>query len=306
MTLLLVIAWGLTAIMLTLVLAMRPIRTRHSWSELKRRGDQAVMRREKLLGSIKALRRVASGLLLIGLVFAGFGAWQGLGILLSLAVWLVAGVICRMQLVHTVAMKFYGRMEPALLDTFERVPLLGSLLRIETYTPHDLKLESLEHLRHLVESPGRVLSPDQQMIIKHGLDWHTTPVGAVMTPVDDIIRIKRTELLGPLVLDDLHRSGHDRFPVVGKNIDDIVGVLDITQMLDVTGSKRSETVEKVMSYHVLRIESDEPLPAALDMLERSHLHLLLVVDPDGKTVGMVTLADITSSLLGKNRGEVVK
>lgn len=306
MTTLLVIVWGLTAALLLVVLAMRPVRTHHSRFELKRRGDDATMRREKLLENILALRRVTVGLLLIALVFAGFGAWQGLGIVLSVVLWLVAGAICRWKPIRDIALKLYGRIEPSLLDTFERAPLLGSLLRAETYVPHDQKLESLEHLRHLVESSGHVLSSDQQRIVAQGLNWHTTPVSEVMTRVGDVVTIKRTELLGPLVLDDLHRSGHDRFPVTGRGIDDIVGILDVTQLLDVTGGKRSETVEKVMSGHVLRIQSDEPLPAALSMLERSHLHMLVVVDPDGNTAGIITLADITGSLLGKNRGEVVK
>lgn len=306
MTTLLVIVWGLTATLLVVVLAMRPARTHHSRFELKRRGDNVTMRREKLLGDVLALRRVTTGLLLIALVFAGSSAWQGLGIFLSVVLWLVAGAVCRWKPVHDSALKLYGRIEPSLLDTFERAPLLGSLMRAETYASHDQKLESLEHLRHLVESSGHVLSPDQQTIVTRGLNWHTTPVSDVMTQAKDIATIKRTELLGPLVLDDLHRSGHDRFPVIGKSINDIVGILDVTQVLDVTGGKRSETVEKVMSDQVLRVQSDEPLPAALSMLERSHLHMLVVVDPDGNTVGVVTLADITGSLLGKNRGEVVK
>lgn len=307
MTTLLVIIWTLAAISLILVLAMRPARTHRSWFELKRRGDDAAMRREKLLGDVLALRRAVSGLLLVVLVFAGFGAWQGLGAGLSVALWLVSGAICRWKPVRSAAMKLYARSESSLLDAFERAPLLGSLLRAETYVPRDQKLESLDQLRQLVESSGHVLSADQQTIVRHGLDWHATAVAAVMTPVGEIASIKRTELLGPLVLDDLHRSGHDRFPVTGKGgIDDIVGILDVTQLLDITGGKRSETVEKVMSYQVLRIESDAPLPAALDMLERSHLHMLVAVDPAGKTAGIVTLADITGSLLGKNRGEVVK
>lgn len=306
MTTLLVIAWGLTAALLVVVLAMRPARTHHSRFELKRRGDNVTMRREKLLGDVLALRRVTVGLLLIALVFTGFGAWQALGIILSIALWLVAGAVCRWKPVHDVALKLYGRIEPSLLDTFERTPFLGNLLRAETHAPHDQKLESLEQLRHLIESSGHILSRDQQTIVTQGLDWHTTPVSDVMTRVKDIVTIKRTELLGPLVLDDLHRSGHDRFPVIGKSINDIVGILDVTQVLDVTGGKRSETVEKVMSAQVLRVQSDEPLPAALSMLERSHLHMLVVVDPDGNTTGVITLADITGSLLGKNRGEVVK
>jgi putative hemolysin len=126
-----------------------------------------------------------------------------------------------------------------------------------------------------------------------------------MTKRKDIVSVKHTELLGPLVLDDLHRSGYTRFPVMRGTIDTVTGILDISQLLDVTVTKRSETVEKSMTSEVLHVEADEPLPVALDLLQKSHQHMLIVVDSDGKTAGLVTLSDITGSLLGKNRGGVV-
>lgn len=296
---LLVIVWLIVAFLLVTVLAMRPARTRHSRSELKRRGDSQVLRREKLLADIIGLRRIVLGLLLVGLAFLGFAAWQGGGVILALVVWLVAGALSRQKFVHMYAMKLYARIEKHLLDVAERAPILGLLFRAENHEAHDQKLESIEHLRHLVEASGVILSPDQRTIIIHGLEWHTTTVGSVMTPLADIVSIKHSELLGPLVLDDLHRSGHKRFPVTKKNLDDIVGILDITQSLDATSGRRSETVEAAMSDRVLYIKVNDVLPTALAMLQKSHLHMLIVVDDDSKTVGVVTLADITESLLGK-------
>lgn len=305
MTTLLLIVWASVAVLIIIVLAMRPERTRHSWSELKRRDATAIIRREKLLGDIMALRRVILGLLLIVMTLAGLGTWQAVGVLLSILVWLVAGAVSRLTAVHRVAMKLYNAIEPWLLAVVERVWLFGWLFRTEKYVPHDQKLESAEQLVHLVETAGHVLSDDQQSIIVRGLGWHTTPVMSIMTPAKDIVSINYKELLGPLVLDDLHHSGHTQFPVVRGNGNTIIGVLDITQQLDATSGKKSETAEKAMSPQVLRIESDESLPAALHMLQKSHLHMLIVVDSDGKTVGIVTLADIAASLLGKNRGGVV-
>jgi len=297
---LLLVFWVVTLAGLIMVLAFRPERTRHSWSELQRRGDKQVIRREHLLGDVLGLRRVAVGLLLVCLVLLGMAAWQVWGIVVSVAVWLVGGAVVRWKPLHGYAMKTYGNFEPQLLAFVEGSPIVGRLARTENYVPHDQHVESVEHLLHLVDQSAHILTSDQRELIRRGVHWHETLVRAVMTPVVDIVSVKSGELIGPLMLDDLHRSGHDRFPVFRGTIDNVVGVLDITELLEISSVKRSETAEKAMLPKVLRIESDEPLPAALALLQKGRQHMLIVVNDEGKTVGLVTLADIAGALLGKN------
>lgn len=299
MTALLAILWVLLGILLVLVLAMWPERTRASHFELRRLGKEAVLRRERLLGGVYALRQVTIGVLLVCFVLVGLGAWRGTGVLVSFAVWLVVGGVTRLAFVRREAMRLYAKAEPSLLDMLERAPLLAKLFGATEHAPRDHGLESREQLEHLIESSGHVLSQEQQVILKHGLAWHETTVAQVMTPASVIVSIKNRELLGPLVLDDLHRSGHSRFPVVRGSINTVVGILDITDLLDITAGKGSETAEKVMSSQVLRIESDKPLPRALELLQKSHQHMLVVVDEAGDTAGLLTLTDISQSLFGK-------
>ncbi len=300
MTTLVVILWVAVLIGMLLVLAMRPERTRHSRSELQRRGDEAVLRRERLLGDVLALKRIVSGLLLVGLVLLGIALWQAMGVVVSLGVWLVAGAVARWKPLHRQAMRLYVAMEPRLLRTVEVVPALGWLFRTGNYVSHEQRLESTDHLLRLVETAGHVLSEDQQEIIRKGIHWHETPISSVMTATKDIFSVKHGELLGPLVLDDLHKSGHDRFPVIRGTIDTVVGILDITDLLDVSVGRRSETAGKAMSHKVVKIMADDTLPEALALLRKSRQHMLIVTDNEGKTAGLVTLTDITRSLLGKS------
>lgn len=299
MTTLLVILWVALLVALVVVMAMRPRPSRHSWFELKRRGDEQALRRERLLGDVYALRRIIITILVVLLSLIVLAAWQWWSLLAMLLVTLLAVPTTRITFVHRTASRLYDKCEPSILRFVEKWLIVGWFGRYEKFSHHDAKLESVDQLRHLVESAGHVLSDDQQRIVRHGLDWHITTVSEVMTRRQDIISIKHSELLGPLVLDDLHRSGHNRFPVMKGNIDTILGMIDITHLLEVTASMSSQTAEKAMSPHVLRIESHETLPAALALLQKSHEHMLIVVDEDGKTAGLVTLADITGSLLGK-------
>ena len=298
MTTLLIIVWGILAIFLVFITSIRPERSLHSWFELKRRGDAAVMRRERLIEDINGMLRIVVGIVLIILAVTGFSIWQGLGIILTIGIWLISGLIARQKPVHHYVSKVYSQAEPTLLDAAEKTKVIGALARTGKWRPYDAHLESKEQLLHLVDNAGNILTSDQQDIIRHGINWHTTPVEKIMTHRVDIVGVKHNELLGPLVLDDLHRSGHSRFPVIRGSLDEIIGVLDVTDLLEASATKHSQSVESVMAAQVPRIESDETLPVALSMLQKSRQHIVIVVDEEGKTVGLITLADITKSLLG--------
>ena len=71
-----------------------------------------------------------------------------------------------------------------------------------------------------------------------------------MTPWKGVASVDNKELLGPLVLDDLHKSGHYRFPAVEKSSQDIVGVLNIRSLVDVSVSNHTQRVDHAMSREV--------------------------------------------------------
>lgn len=296
MTALLIVIWILLVICLIMVSAIRLERTRHSWFELQRRADTYAIRRDKHLIELKGIRRVIVGLTLIAVTMVAFVLWQWWGVVAAIGIWMLDGWIIRQKIVQKPANKFYKKHEEQLLRLLEKAPLIGYIVRSHLWYPYDQRIESPEHLLHMVENADAILSEEQQRIIRHGLDWHQTPIASIMVTKKDIISIKYNELLGPLVLDDLHRSGHNRFPVTKS--DNIIGILDIKELLEIDSGKHSQTAERAMSQQVLHIESDEPLPAALSLLQKSRQHMLVVIDNEGKTVGIVTLADITNSLLG--------
>ena len=299
MTVLLVAIWVVLSVCLVILSAILPERTHHSWFELRHRANEYAMERERRIADIEGIHRVVTGVLLIVLTIVGLALWQAWGVIAVMVMWVLSGWIARQKIVHKFAMRLYKKYEASLLGLLTKTPLIGRIVRYQTWHPRDQRIESPEHLLHLVEDAGAILSQDQQRIIHHGLDWHSTPVASIMVARKDIVSIKHSELLGPLVLDDLHHSGHNRFPVIKGTIDTVVGILDITELLEIDSGKRSQTAEQAMSQRVLHVASDEPLPAALSLLQKSRQHLLVVTDQEGKTVGLVTLADITNSLLGR-------
>jgi len=121
-----------------------------------------------------------------------------------------------------------------------------------------------------------------------------------MTPIADVKTIKRTEILGPLVLDDLHKSGHSKFPVVDENAN-IVGILTVRDVLTIdTTRKHTSMVETAMSKKLFYVHKDQPLSAALGAFMNTHSHMLIVIDTNEEVVGILSLHDTLEVLIGKS------
>jgi len=111
--------------------------------------------------------------------------------------------------------------------------------------------------------------------------------------------VPQHEILGPLVLDGLHKTGHSRFPVISSDIDHVVGILHLRDVLTIDSSKKhTARVDTAMSKKVLYIRQDHTLSQALSAFLRTHHHLFIVINEFSETVGILTLEDTLEALLG--------
>lgn len=303
----LVIAFVVIFLLLVVVSGMSPSRSSLSRFELERRNqsmdDNArdVMWREKLLPDVISLLRVVSALLLVVTVLLGVAAFDWfIGTLVGIVVALEYGAIARMQVLQAQSRKLYERIERYLLVFIEKHPRIAAILRNVPKDTQDGQrvIGSREELQHLVDGSGSVLSLDEKKMIVHGLSFGSKPVSDSMTPRSVIDSIKQSEFLGPLTLDELHKTGHSRLPVIDGDIDHVVGTLHLQNLLTLD-NKKSVTVEKAMEPRVFYIRQDQTLQHALAAFLRTHHHLFIVVNEFRETVGLLTLEDVIEALLGR-------
>lgn len=293
--------------LLVMVSAVAPQRSNVSVFELRRRsqqGDKEAAEAEKranLLVYVVSLQRVLVALLLVILVSLSVVYFNWLiGIIVAVLVALEYGVIGRLTPIQTRAQKLYERYEKPLVAFIGRHEGWFKLLRNATpENSAEQRLASREELDHLIATSGTLLSNDEKKLLTHGLTFRDKQVNEVMTPRGMIDRIKKSELLGPLILDDLHKTGHSRFPVIDGDVDHIVGVLYIRDLLVADSGKRSSTVEKAMSPRVFYIREDQTLEHALAAFLRTHHHLFVVINEFRETVGLLSLEDVMEAMLGR-------
>lgn len=292
--------------LLVAVAAVRPAASGMSDFELKRRkqnGDrvaEAHLRRRGLFGDVLSLQHVLEALLVVvftSISVATFG-WL-MGIVIAAIVALEYGALARIPLWRRPIQKLYGEYEEYILRFVEKAPWLFALFRSVTPQKNDQRrLDSRDELEQLVAESGTLLSNNEKKMITQSLRFEDRKVSEVMTPRSMIDSINQSELLGPLVLDDLHKTGHSRFPVVNGDIDHVVGMLYIQDLLTLD-KKRSFTAEKAMNPKVFYIREDHRLSQALAAFLRTHHHLFVVVNEYRETVGLLSLEDTLEALLGR-------
>jgi CBS domain containing-hemolysin-like protein len=158
----------------------------------------------------------------------------------------------------------------------------------------------LRELVDLAEASSVIESGERQMI--HSVfELGDTLVREVMVPRTDVVFIERNKTLRQAMSLAL-RSGYSRIPVIGENLDDIVGIAylkDLTKrVFDRHQAETTERVESVMRP-VLYVPDSKPIDALLREMQAERKHVAVVVDEYGGTAGLVTIEDVLEEIVGE-------
>jgi CBS domain containing-hemolysin-like protein len=158
----------------------------------------------------------------------------------------------------------------------------------------------LRELVDLAEASSVIESGERQMI--HSVfELGDTLVREVMVPRTDVVFIEKHKTLRQAMSLAL-RSGYSRIPVVGENLDDIVGIAylkDLTKrVFDRHEAETTERVESVMRP-VLYVPDSKPVDALLREMQAERKHVAVVVDEYGGTAGLVTIEDVLEEIVGE-------
>ena len=135
-------------------------------------------------------------------------------------------------------------------------------------------------------------------IAAHALTFGDKLIREVMTPKRMLRIVHQSEPTGPVLMNELHTSGHSRFPVVGETADKIVGTLYIRDLLD----KPLDTTGQVSDFmhkKVYYVQEEQDLWHALDAFLKTKHHLFIVVNNFEEIVGVVSIEDVLEQILGE-------
>ncbi len=269
----------------------------------------------RYLNTVLLVRMTAetSAVVLVALVVAdAFGPWwqriliaAGVMVVISYVVIGVAPRTLGRQHAESVALWAAG---PALAMTKVLGPVPRVLILVgNALTPGKGFAEGpfsseaeLREMVDLAEQSALIESGERQMI--HSVfELGDTIAREVMVPRTEMVVIERHKTLRQTMSLAL-RSGFSRIPVVGENLDDVVGMAYLKDVVRrVFDNHEAETTERIET--VLRscmfVPDSKPVDTLLREMQTQRMHVAVVVDEYGGTAGMITIEDILEEIVGE-------
>ncbi|WP_256841375.1 hemolysin family protein [Ornithinimicrobium cryptoxanthini] len=144
---------------------------------------------------------------------------------------------------------------------------------------------------------GGLLDEDLSRLLGRGLAFRKHVAEEVMTPRIDVETVQADETTGRVL--ELLETGHSRFPVIGRDIDDIVGVIGLHELLEVPAHERASASVREWASEALIIPESLPLPRVLEQMRQSHRQIAVVVDEYGGFAGVITFEDVAEEVVGE-------
>ncbi len=162
--------------------------------------------------------------------------------------------------------------------------------------------EELMTFVEVVEEGGEIKEEEKELI--HNIfEFDDTNSSAILTPRADMFVIEADE---PLDLKAITSSGFTRIPVIEESIDNVVGILNVKDLLaHYADGKVGDDVRKLMRPPYF-VPEHKKLDSLLGQFKKRKFHLAIVVDEHGGVSGLITLEDALEELVGEIRDETDK
>ena len=280
--------------------------------ELKRRarrGDEvaAVLYRVASYGMSSKVLLVVLGIVTgyfsLALLTNALGVWTTGFVLIVLG---IAGAIFVQSNggANRVSVWLATRISPAVGWIVERLnpvfELLGQLGRrlfpLHVHTGVYEKEDLADLLERQKTQPDNRIDPHEIELLKHALKFGDKTVAETLVPKRIVKVVSSADSTGPVLMGELHATGHSRFPVYEGKHDNIVGVLYLHDLVE---KKHTGKVSAIMRAPVRYVHEEFTLFDTLQAFVKTRQHLFVVVNSFEEYVGIITLEDVLEQVIGK-------
>ena len=158
---------------------------------------------------------------------------------------------------------------------------------------------SREEIQEFIEQSETDLDAEERSMLTGVLEVSETQVRDVMVPRSHMVVIDIDDEFDD-ILSTIIQSGHSRFPVIGEDRDEVLGVLLAKDLLRYFDRDESDDVPlRKMLRPVSVIPESKRLNALLKEFRDSHNHMAIVVDEYGGVAGLLTIEDVLEEIVGE-------
>jgi len=161
--------------------------------------------------------------------------------------------------------------------------------------------EEIQSILDEGEQKGLIDEKSGEMI-QSILEFRDTVAREVMIPRTEIVAIPSDAPVAEIV-NQVGQHGYTRMPVYDGSIDNIIGVLNVKDLLGLCLKPVDEADLKPLLRKPFFIPETKNIHLLLHELKGEHQHMAIVIDEYGGTAGLVTLEDLIEEIVGEIRDE---
>jgi CBS domain containing-hemolysin-like protein len=148
--------------------------------------------------------------------------------------------------------------------------------------------------------PPPVHDPDEDRLVESVARFTETLVREVMTPRPDVVAVPESATVGELRR-VMRETKYSRIPIFGENLDDIVGVVEVRDLVDYDGEPTAPL--RPLSRPAFLVPETKKIAELLKEFQASRTTFAVVIDEYGGTAGLVSVEDIVEELVGEIKDE---
>jgi magnesium and cobalt transporter len=150
----------------------------------------------------------------------------------------------------------------------------------------------------MVATENDVIDEGARSIIEGAMQVSKMQTRDIMIPRSQMTVIKADQSLEE-VLPQIIRSAHSRYPVVGDNPDDILGILLAKDLLpQILNEDRSNFDICSLLRPTVMVPESKRLNILLTEFREKRNHMAIVIDEYGGVAGLVTIEDVLEEIVG--------
>lgn len=180
--------------------------------------------------------------------------------------------------------------------------LIGRILGVEVKNENIMITEEdLISYVNVGEAEGIIEEEEKEMI--HSIvGLGETNAKEIMTPRTSMFAVEGTKTLDDIWI-EMVEAGFSRIPVYINTIDNIVGVLYAKDVLNYLKDKTTEIQVKELVRETFFVPETKSIIEILREFKSKKVHIALVLDEYGGTVGLLTIEDLIEEIVGEIRDE---
>ncbi|RXT03872.1 hemolysin family protein [Ammoniphilus sp. CFH 90114] len=156
--------------------------------------------------------------------------------------------------------------------------------------------EEIKVMVDISEEEG-VINKEEKELVHRSLEFNDVLVGEILTPRPDMIAIEVNDSIEE-IKHVFFKERYSRIPVYEGDIDNVIGILSERDFFSELLQHPEVDIRSLIRKPMFVVKSMK-ISSLLPELQKSKVHMSIVIDEYGGTSGLITLEDILEELVGE-------